>query len=337
MNEIMQTIRDYYAEKKLSDIISIEGLEPSAEAAEALALLPEDMRENKMLPGYPFPPMLDGCTVVVLGARNGRDAFVASKLVGESGKIIAIEGCARDAEKANEAKEQIAQAFGFAKSNVHFVNTAIEDLSAAGIADGSVDVVIANCAVSHSPFKLKVLSEVYRVLKEGGEFYEFDVFCNRRIDPEQKADPAIAGGLLAETGYDQDFRRTMRKAGWEDFRHMSFHAVEVTDEAAAKAKGEGTTYEGRYVRAVKSQVIEDLCEQYGQYATYDGKIAGCPDYFDLDDHHRFFTDEPMSVCSNSCSMVADTRYGAHFKVDGNLRHHYGAFGKCGNVERIVEG
>ena len=45
----------------------------------------------------------------------------------------------------------------------------------------------------------------------------------------------------------------------------------------------------------------------------------------------------MSVCSNSCSMVADTRYGAHFKVDGNLRHHYGAFGKCGNVERIIEG
>ena len=67
------------------------------------------------------------------------------------------------------------------------------------------------------------------------------------------------------------------------------------------------------------------------------EIAGCPDYFDLDDHHRFFTDEPMSVCSNSCSMVADTRYGAHFKVDGSLRHHYGAFGKCGNVERIVEG
>ena len=251
--------------------------------------------------------------------------------MGESGKIIAIEGCARDVEKANEAKEQIAQAFGFAKSNVHFVNTTIEDLSAAGIADGSVDVVIANCAVSHSPFKLKVLSEVYRVLKEGGEFYEFDVFCNRRLDPEQKVDPAIAGGLLAETGYDQDFRRTMRKAGWEDFRHMSFHAVEVTDEAAAKAKGEETTYEGRYVRAVKSRVIEDLCEQYGQYATYDGKIAGCPDYFDLDDHHRFFTDEPMSVCSNSCSMVADTRYGAHFKVDGSLRHHYGAFGKCGNV------
>lgn len=336
MNEIMQTIRDYYAEKKLADIISIEGLEPSAEAAEALALLPEDMRENKMLPGYPFPPMLGGCTVVVLGARDGRDAFVASKLAGKSGKVIAIEGCARGVEKANEAKEQIAHAFGFAKSNVHFVNATIEDLSAAGIADESVDVVIANCAVSHSPFKLKVLSEVYRVLKEGGEFYEFDVFCNRRLDPEQKADLAIAGGLLAETGYDQDFRRTMRKAGWEDFRHMSFHAVEVTDEAAAKAAGEGTTYEGRYVRAVKSQVIEDLCEQYGQYATYDGKIAGCPDYFDLDDHHRFFTDEPMSVCSNSCSMVADTRYGAHFKVDGNLRHHYGAFGKCGNVERIVE-
>ena len=336
MNEVMQTIRDYYADKKLADIISVEGLEPSAEAAEALALLPQELRESKMLLGYPFPPLLAGCTVLVLGARNGRDAFVASKLVGESGKVIAVEGCACGIEKANAVKDEIAQKFGYAKSNVHFVNAPIEDLFVAGIADESIDVVISNCAVSHSPFKLDVLSEVYRVLKEGGEFYEFDVFCNRRLDPEQKADPAIAGGLLAETGYDQDFRRTMRRAGWDDFRHMSFHAVTVIDEAAAKAAGVGTTYEGRYVRAVKSQVIEDLCEQYGQYATYDGQIPGCPDYFDLDDHHRFFTGEPMSVCSNSCSMVADTRYGAHFKVDGNLKHHYGAFGKCGNIERIVE-
>ena len=109
MNEIMQTIRDYYAEKKLADIISVEGLEPSAEAAEVLALLPQDLRENKMLLGYPFPPLLAGCTVLVLGARNGRDAFVASKLVGESGKVIAVEGCACGVEKANAVKDEIAQ------------------------------------------------------------------------------------------------------------------------------------------------------------------------------------------------------------------------------------
>jgi hypothetical protein len=78
------------------------------------------------------------------------------------------------------------------------------------------------------------------------------------------------------------------------------------------------------VRALKLD-LEDLCEDYGQVATYRGTIPDWPHYFDLDDHHRFFTGKPMLVCGNTASMVKNTRYGAHFTVQGDQSVHYGPF------------
>lgn len=35
-------------------------------------------------------------------------------------------------------------------------------------------------------------------------------------------------------------------------------------------------------------LIEDICEDYGQVAIYQGGIKENDNFFDLDDHHRFF-------------------------------------------------
>ena len=45
----------------------------------------------------------------------------------------------------------------------------------------SVDVVVSNCVVNLSPRKDLVLSEVFRLLRSGGEFYFSDVFADRRV------------------------------------------------------------------------------------------------------------------------------------------------------------
>jgi hypothetical protein len=63
-------------------------------------------------------------------------------------------------------------------------------------------------------------------------------------------------------------------------------------------------------------------------AYYNGHIPGHQHYFDLDDHHRFFTNQPMLVCGNTSSMISNTRFGKVFKVTERTGH-FGKFGGCG--------
>ncbi|MCK5478556.1 MAG: methyltransferase domain-containing protein, partial [Methylococcales bacterium] len=41
--------------------------------------------------GTPLPPALEGCTVLDLGCGSGRDCYLLSRLVGESGKVIGVD------------------------------------------------------------------------------------------------------------------------------------------------------------------------------------------------------------------------------------------------------
>src|SRR5687768_16763635 len=50
-----------------------------------------EVRERFFGCGLPLPPALDGCTVLDLGCGTGRDCFVLSRLVGESGRVIGVD------------------------------------------------------------------------------------------------------------------------------------------------------------------------------------------------------------------------------------------------------
>ena len=72
----------------------------------------------------------------------------------------------------------------FAKSNLQFREGEIEHLVEAGIAPSSIDVVISNCVINLVPNKRSVLSSIYQVLREGGEFHFADMYWGRRPSPE---------------------------------------------------------------------------------------------------------------------------------------------------------
>ncbi|MDR0498313.1 MAG: hypothetical protein LBH03_01100, partial [Holophagales bacterium] len=90
------------------------------------------------------------------------------------------------------------------------------------------------------------------------------------------------------------------------------------------------TFTSRTVRAFKLNDLEDTCEDYGQVAYYDGSLPGHTYFFDLDNHHRFFTGKPMLVCGNTASMLSGTRYSKAFKVIGGREVHHGVFSGCSN-------
>lgn len=338
-DDIREKVKEYYAALRSSDdmrtsVCSCSGAPRAIQAI--IDELPKEVNDRFYGCGSPIPPMLEGCTVLDLGCGTGRDVFVLSKLVGEKGRVIGVDMTEDQLAVGRKYQDEVAKTFGYAESNVEFKCGYIEDLASLGIEDDSIDVVVSNCVINLSPFKEQVFTEVWRVLKEGGELYFSDVFADRRMTEEQQNDPVLRGECIGGAVYIEDFRRLMRKVGWEDFRYTASHVKHVDDEELA-AKVEGITFFSRTVRAFKlPKQLEDLCEQYNQKATYLGTIPGMNQFFDLDDHHRFYTDVPLDVCGNSCAMVENTRFGAAFAIEGDRSVHYGPFPGCGNIPYDTE-
>ncbi len=295
-----------------------------AEVREALKLIHHEITDRFYGCGSPIPPLLEGKTVLDLGCGTGRDAYVLSKLVGESGHVIGVDMTDEQLETARKHISYHTDKFGYKKANIEFRQGFIEDLQEAGIADESVDIVVSNCVINLSPDKESVFREIFRVLKPGGELYFSDIFADRRIPKALRDDPVLHGECLSGALYIEDFRRLLAKIGCPDYRKTS-EAVVTIDNKEIEAKIGFARFDSVTVRAFKLAALEDICEDYGQTATYDGGIAGHPHHFDLDDHHRFFTGKPMLVCGNTAAMVGDTRFGKHFRVTGDRTTHFGSF------------
>ena len=277
--------------------------------------------------GSPLPPLLYGTTVLDLGCGTGRDVYLASKLAGPEGRVIGIDMTDEQLDVARKHVDYQMEKFGYPKANVEFHKGYIEDLASACIEDNSIDVVISNCVINLSPDKPRVFSEIFRVLKEGGELYFADVFADRRIPEEVAADPVIHGECLGGAMYTQDFRRLMGSLNVPDYRTVSMRPVPINDPSVAQKIGR-TSFYSITVRAFKLPILEDRCENYGQVAFYKGTIPGNPHSFTLDDHHTFEKNLPVLVCGNTAAMLEETRYGDHFKITGDRSTHFGLF-NCG--------
>jgi len=245
-------------------------------------------------------------------------------LAGPDGHVIGIDMTDEQLEVGRRFTSRQMETFGFQESNVDFRKGYIEDLVSAGIEDDSVDVVISNCVLNLSPDKHRTFSEIFRVLKPGGELYFSDVFADRRVPEHLQNDPILYGECLAGALYIEDFRRLLREIGCPDFRVVSRSAIELENEEIEEKAGI-INFSSVTVRAFNLDTLEDICEDYGQVAVYKGTISHAPHRFVLDDHHTFVTGKPMLVCGNTAAMVQETRFGDHFEITGDRSIHYGTF------------
>ncbi|MFE6779271.1 methyltransferase domain-containing protein [Streptomyces sp. NPDC057702] len=294
---------------------------PPAHLAAALGRVHEEVVNRFHGRGAPIPPALAGATVLGLGCGSGRDCYALSQLTGPTGRVIGVDVAQTQLEVARRHLGFHAERFGYA--NVDFRNGYLEDLSTAGIADGSVDLVVANRVVNPSPCKPRMFREILRVLRPGGELYFSELFADRRIPPALMEDPVLLGECLSGALYERDFRQLMAGAGCADVRVVERVPVPVSRPELARKIGY-VNFSSLTVRAFKLP-LEDTYEDYGQTATYHGTLEGHPHAFDLDDRHRFRTDRPTPVCGNTADMLGRTRYAAHFAVTGDKSTHRGPF------------
>ena len=128
-------------------------------------------------------PML-GEVVADLGSGKGMDVFLASKAVGDTGRVMGIDNNPTMVEKARE----IGVKRGF--SNVEFRLGEIEYLP---VGDNQLDLLMSNCVINLSTNKEQVYREIYRVLKQNGRISLSDIVLKKNLTEEIKSNPKVHG------------------------------------------------------------------------------------------------------------------------------------------------
>ncbi len=162
-----------------------------------------------------------GEVCVDLGSGRGTDVIRLAQDVGHNGLAIGIdvsEGMLRKAEKN-------AQKLGV--NNAKFIKSELESLN---VDTETVNLVISNCTINHATNKIKVWSEINRILKKGGRFVVSDIYATSEVPEKYRTDPQAVAECWAGATTRTDYLNTLQKVGFKD--------IEIIEEGKPYPKGE---------------------------------------------------------------------------------------------------
>jgi arsenite methyltransferase len=329
----LEVVKDYYGKvlkgsKDLKTSACCDGGSVPAHLEALLDNVHEEVRAKYYGCGIVIPTALQDCRVLDLGSGSGRDVYLISQLVGPEGEVVGVDMTDEQLATANAHIDWHIRTFGFGRSNVRFLKGYIEKLGELGLPPASFDVIVSNCVINLSVDKLAVLRGAFELLKPGGELYFADVYCDRRLSDEVRADSLLYGECLGGALYWNDFLPLAKQAGFLDPRLVTSKPITVENEAMRAKLGQAKFFSATY-RLFKLDGLESACEDYGQAVVYKGTVAEQLDGFELDGHHLIERGKVFPVCGNTWRMLADTRFGPHFDFIGDFSTHYGIFPGCG--------
>ncbi len=147
-----------------------------------------------------------GEVVVDLGSGGGLDVFLASKMVGPTGRAIGIDMTPAMIDRAR------ANAAAGDYTNVEFHLSTIDKIP---LPDASVDCVISNCVLNLAPDKPDVFREIARVLKPGGRLAISDIALKHELPQALANSLAAYVGCIAGAIRIEDYRNGLLAAGFE--------------------------------------------------------------------------------------------------------------------------
>ncbi|MEL7487303.1 MAG: methyltransferase domain-containing protein [Pseudomonadota bacterium] len=285
--------------------------------------------------GLIAPLALDGCRVLDLGSGAGQDAFILSRLVGESGSVVGVDMTPEQLAVARDHRDWHAERYGYAASNVDFIEGDIERLGELGLAPESFDVIVSNCVINLCSDKKAVFAAARDLLKPGGEFYFSDVYADRRLPEDLKNDREAHGECLAGALYWNDFLTIAREAGFADPRLVTDRPLGI-GSPTLKAKLDPAAFHSATYRLFRIDGLEPACEDYGQAVIYKGGVEHAETTFALDNHHFIEKGRVFPVCGNTYRMLNESRFASHFEFIGDWSTHYGIFPGCGTAAPFGE-
>lgn len=154
-----------------------------------------------------FAKLKEGEIVLDLGSGGGIDVLMASKYVGETGKVYGLDMTDEMLELANKNKAKMGV------TNVEFLKGYIEEIP---LENDSVDVIMSNCVINLSDDKEKALKEAYRVLKSGGRLAIADIVALKDVPDEVRKMAELWVGCIAGTVKIEDYKSTLERAGFKE-------------------------------------------------------------------------------------------------------------------------
>ena len=158
----------------------------------------------------------EGDVVLDLGSGGGLDCLLASKQVGDTGKVIGVDMTPEMLDRARHNAEE----GGY--WNVEFRLGAIEHLP---VADQSVDAIISNCVINLSPDKEQVFKEAHRALRPGGRLMVSDIVLLRELPDRVQQSVQAYVACVAGAATKEQYLGALRAAG--------FQSIEVVQETTA--------------------------------------------------------------------------------------------------------
>lgn len=294
-----------------------------------LKILPQEVIEKDYGCGDPSKFVRPGETVLDLGSGSGKICYIASQLVGESGKVIGIDTNVEMLALANKYRDEVAGKLGY--SNVEFRYGRIQDLSLdlalvddylwtnpiadakdfldyesfvdsarrekPLVADDSVDLILSNCVLNlvRPDDKVQLFREMYRVLKRGGRAAISDIVADEDVPENLQNDPDLWSGCVSGAFREDLFLEAFELAGF-----YGMEIVKRDDKPWRVIDG----IEFRALTVVAHKGKEGPCLERNQAVIYKGPWKKVID----DDGHVLERGARMAVCDKTFQLYSREPY-----------------------------
>jgi ubiquinone/menaquinone biosynthesis C-methylase UbiE len=185
--------------------------------------------------GYPFRAgaIRPGDRVLDIGAGSGTDTLIASRMVGEAGKVWALDITPAMLDKLRATLES---------AGIRNVEVIAGDAERIPLPDNSVDVVTSNGVLNLVPDKRRAFAEIFRVLRRDGHVQIADVVIARPVPIGGRSDPRLWAECVVGASVDEDYLDLFRAAGFADvevLRAFDYFAASPSAETRHIARSLG--------------------------------------------------------------------------------------------------
>lgn len=294
-----------------------------------LKILPAEIIERDYGCGDPSQFVKTGETVLDLGSGGGKICYIASQIVGESGKVIGVDTNLEMLALANKYRAEMAEKIGYGntefrygkiqdlKLNLNLVDEYLKEnpIKTADdffayesfvkkikaekplIEDDSVDVILSNCVLNlvKPEFKEQMFAEMFRVLKRGGRVAISDIVSDEDVPEHLQNNAELWSGCISGAFREDLFIEAFEKAG--------FYGIEIVkrDEKPWRVV-EGIEFRSVTVTAYKGK--QGACWERNQAVIYKGPWKKVID----DDGHILERGARMAVCDKTFQIYNKEPY-----------------------------